>query len=128
MRTVCLLATVPLLLAAVACGGSDEAPESEAPETVIQSGPVDYPEDHHDVSGLADTLDLVKKNSSTYEWTAPDGTWCDGMLLNGTSSVSMYADAGDVVATTPDRTLGFKVGGDDSKVCHADMAERLADL
>jgi hypothetical protein len=52
------------------------------------------------------------------------------VVMIGRDLVDLYADAGDVVASNPDRTVGVKISesAERDPECHAALTEALADL
>jgi hypothetical protein len=64
-----------------------------------------------------------------YDNIAVGGRRCDvAVLLTSASEVDLYADAGAVVATNPDRTVGVKIVDQAAETCHRLLTEALADF
>lgn len=126
------LLTLLLLAVAVltACGSeSDDSASSPSPAAVESDMGSDGPES---VPVLLDDADLVEQYGLTgdgsggwYVATLEDGAECEVLLLNGATAVDTYAGAGDAVATNPERTIGFKIAGDNQRTCFEGLSVML---
>jgi hypothetical protein len=116
MRTLAIIIAAAAVLVA-GCGGSSDAkptgavPAPSAPEYTEQK-----------VMQRANII--TKDNGITYNHK-PSGCQLAAILI-GSEMVAMYADAGDTVASNPDRTVGVKIT--DDPPCHQKLTAELADL
>lgn len=125
------LMAVPVLLIALAgCGDSDAAAGPATDEaTVGESGAVDYPADQHSEMEVVGHIGAVQRDG-WYYYPLSEGEECEiAVVLTDAGMVSLYADAGDLVASNPPRTAGVKIGSaEDPERCHAAITEALATL
>jgi len=114
-----LIAGAALVMVAACGGGSDDSGDGEA------GGAPEAPR----VYDEADLIDHLDAKGSMDSYVNFDGTRCEvAVYLTSAGMVSLYADAGDVVATNPTRTAGVKVVSDNQATCHELFTEALADL
>lgn len=62
----------------------------------------------------------LEKNSSGMSWKfiMSNGTQCDvAVIMTTKGSVALYYNAGDVVATNPDKTAGVKITAAETRDC-----------
>jgi hypothetical protein len=112
-------ALVALLVALVAgCGDDDDQGAVPAPP------PPEYTE--------AEVLRKAKltPNDGGLSYTHRPSRCNIAVVMIGAEEVALYADAGDVVASNPDRTVGVKitVHSDDEQQCHRALTEELSGL
>lgn len=114
------LVAVITLFGTAACGDKTEkVSQPVKPQAVetTQAAPVVYNE--------SDILDWIGAKNSVY--TTPDGVKCEiAVVMTNREMVSMYADAGDVVAPNADGTAGVKITSPEAATCQQVITERLA--
>lgn len=116
-KGVALTIAVAVIASAAGCG--DGSSGSSDP------GPVPAPKAHvteEDVMRLAQIV--TNDGGLTYEHT-PTGCKMAVVLL-GRGTVDLYAEAGDNVASNPDRTVGVKIVDKREQECHSALTEALA--
>lgn len=117
-RTTLAIALLATLTACATVANDDEpAPDDTDPVAI------EFPTDRYSDDEIANQIGAEHTGSGYYML----GT-CEGLLLNGQGTVATYADAGDIVATNPTRTIGFKITGTDQHTCHAAYTQALADM
>lgn len=111
-------ALVVLIAAAILAGCGARASDEEQPGALAM--PDHYgPGEIAKVVGDEDRDHLVKI----------DGVQCEIQdYLTSAGSVSLYADAGDVVATNPSQTAGIVITGERQERCFELFTEALAEL
>lgn len=116
VRSITLPAALAGVVLLAACGGS-EANNDSASEDSAQRAAV------HDESDVRAHIGLDESGFVT----TPEGVECEAavVMTNG-NQVSMYADAGDVVATNPDGTAGVKVIAAEQATCLDFFTEALS--
>jgi hypothetical protein len=110
VSVVALLASVGLLLAG--CGGNKSSTSTAASEARWSEAQVDR------LAGLQRNADL------TYSLRGHPACVADSLLRSG-QEVQTYKNAGDVVATSPDKTVGVKISGQ-SAACQRLFATAMA--
>ena|ERR1700730_1100710 len=118
-----------------ACGGSQGqrspaatvAPQPSSPVTVAPqpSSPAVF-----DQSQLVQYLHLTATDDHlAWTYAAPNGTNCNvAVILTTPAMVQLYAGAGDVVATNPNREAGVKVVDAEAATCQRLLTDALKDF
>lgn len=133
-KSLVALTSITLLSGLAACSSPDapEAPttvvtvtaSAEAPVTEEAVDPISYNE-----SDVVSHMGMTEDYGSYYLKDPATGAVCEAaVVLTTASGVSLYADAGDNVATNLDRTAGVKDVSAESDTCMALFNERLVDF
>lgn len=98
---------------------TDESSEGEATENV-----------QYDESAIVEHLNLKDDGTDTESYIFTEGAAeCPvSVILTDPSMVSLYADAGDNVATNPDASAGVKIVADEGSTCKKLITAALEDL
>jgi len=114
-QTRLAIAAVTAALVLAGCGSSDDSSSSGA------SGPRSWT--------LAEILRLtgLKRNADGLTYTLPGQPQCPArLLLRSTAEVQTYKDAGDPVATNPDKSAGIRVEPEEPASCKGVFTRALA--
>ncbi len=81
----------------------------------------------YDQSQIVDFLHMSSTDGDiSWQFNTEDATVCNiSVVLISAASVSLYADAGDNVATNPDKTAGVKISDAEGASCHRYLTEAL---
>ena len=105
------------------------APAQDSSRSVPASSEGAVPAPSFDDQDVRRYLHIGPEKFGEYTYRAPDGTRCElAVILAGALSVSLYADAGDNVASNPTRTAGVKIVDEKGQKCHALLTRALADF
>jgi hypothetical protein len=115
MRYRCLVAAALAALALAGCGSSSSSEQSSGPRSwTIQQ--------FLRLSGL-------KRSADGLSYTLPNHPRCVArILLRSNAEVQTYTNAGDVVATNPDKSAGVRVEPGEPTACKAVFTQALAHL
>jgi hypothetical protein len=109
-----IAAVAAAALLAAGCGSSDSSSSSA-------SGPRSWT--------LADFLRLtgMKREADGLTYTLPGHPKCPArLLLRSTAEVQTYKNAGDTVATNPDKSAGIRVEQEEPAACKGVFTQALA--
>lgn len=123
-----LTAVLLLLLALTACGGDTGDDEPVDGESAEASGGADDAPVLYDNSEIIEHIGFEDTGSGFAETELEGGETCEVLILTGAESLALYADAGDVVASNPDGTVGGKIISTAERSCFELVTERLSDF
>lgn len=133
-----LIVAVIALIALTACSGGDDPPRpalfpaetSQAPASGVPlEGDAEPTADASTFVFYDRSMILAHLGAKGERIVTRDGVECEvSVVLTDATEVALYADAGDVVATNPDRTAGVKITSSEKQTCHDEVTSRLRDF